>query len=221
MLRLLPALLGVPLLLASCASAVAIEMEPEDGLTFLAQCLTGTFDSVSQAEADPDEYFPVRMHAFPIWSERADGPWLYVEQALLTTPERPYRQRVYRLATTEQGYRIEVYELPEPALSFAGLPAAEFPPLTPEELALRSGCALDLELIALGGRPAFAGSTAERACPTNRSGATYATSVVTLTSKVLETWDRGFADGGEQVWGAVPGPYRFVRVPGTFPIPGH
>jgi hypothetical protein len=43
-------------------------------------------------------------------------------------------------------------------------------------------------------------------------GASWESSEVVLLPGVLETWDRGFDAAGQQVWGAVKGPYRFVRL---------
>ncbi len=219
MLKILPLLFSA--LLGSCRSTAVITMEPEAGVEFLAQCLTGTFDSSAQAEAEPDEYRPIRLTTSPIWTDRTDGPWLYAERASMAALDLPYRQLVYRLSATESGFRSEVFELPAPAQNFAGQSPEAFETLSPQDLSVGAGCSIDLELIALDGCAAFAGSTAGKDCSSSRNGAAYATSIVTLGSELLENWDRGFDAEGEQVWGAVPGPYRFVRVPGTFPIPGH
>jgi hypothetical protein len=62
----------------------------------LAALLSGYFNSAAQAQADKS-YFNIELRVVPIWSARADGPWLYVEQADANTPAKPYRQRAYRL----------------------------------------------------------------------------------------------------------------------------
>ncbi|NJS15125.1 MAG: hypothetical protein HC788_11545 [Sphingopyxis sp.] len=43
-------------------------------------------------------------------------------------------------------------------------------------------------------------------------GAKYATSEAFVRSQSIETWDRGYAENGEQVWGSKAGPYRFMKV---------
>ena len=76
-----------------------------------------------------------------------------------------------------------------------------------EQFEERSGCAVEMTW---SGR-AFIGGTDETSCESSLSGATYATAAVTLSPTMLTSWDRGFDDDGEQVWGAVDGPYQFVR----------
>ena len=43
-------------------------------------------------------------------------------------------------------------------------------------------------------------------------GASYASSIVTLTPKYLLSWDRGYNKEGEQVWGAEKGGYMFRKI---------
>ena len=102
----------------------------EAELALVASYLAGEFSSAQQAGADPD-YRDVRLRMTPIWAERRGEHWLYVEQALASTLDRPYRQRVYRLVWN-QGVRSIVYTLPEAAaqaLAGAATPAALMAPL--------------------------------------------------------------------------------------------
>jgi len=57
----------------------------------------------------------------------------------------------------------------------------------------------------------FEGGTVGEGCESTLSGATYATSEVTLDASTLESWDRGYDAEGTQVWGATAGPYVFDR----------
>lgn len=57
----------------------------------------------------------------------------------------------------------------------------------------------------------FAGSTVEDECATDYRGATYATAQVTLTETGLTSWDQGWNDDDQQVWGATAGPCVFDR----------
>ena len=57
----------------------------------------------------------------------------------------------------------------------------------------------------------FVGSTNGKECESTMNGATYATTEVTLTSKQLLSWDRGYDARDKQVWGATMGPYKFDR----------
>lgn len=176
--------------------------------------LVGSYDSSAQAAADP-EYRTILLHMAPCWPDRADGPWLYVEQAMAEKPEAPYRQRVYRLSAVEGGkVRSDVYELPgspeDVIRNFAGewKKPAPLEASTPDTLVERAGCSILLERQPDG---SFSGSTTSGSCPSTLRGATYATSEVVLTPLMLRSWDRGFDAQGKQVWGATKGAYIFVK----------
>lgn len=175
----------------------------------LAVWMTGSFSSEAQAIEAPDDYFDIRLFMVPIWTNRDDGAWLYVEQAAASALERPYRQRVYHLVDTEVGVRSDVYELPGDALDFAGDWAnpERFQTVAPDQLNLREGCSIFLTE-ATG---AYEGSTQGQGCASSLGGAAYATSEVSITKDVLTSWDRGFDSEGNQAWGAEKGPYVFVR----------
>ena len=195
---------------ASCQSSSHIRIER---VAELGEWMTGTFSSASQAAAQPDDYYDVRLVMVPIWTERADGPWLYVEQAIGTALDRPYRQRVYHLVEDERGLVSEVYTLPGDPLAFAGrFEDAAFAEVSPEDLSLREGCAIFLARV--GG--AFAGSTNGADCGSTLRGASYATSEVTVEPDRLTSWDRGFDGAGVQVWGAEKGAYVFERIESAF-----
>jgi hypothetical protein len=172
--------------------------------------MTGSFSSAEQAAADPD-FYDIRLEMVPIWTDRQDATWLYVEQAAAAQLDRPYRQRVYRLSEQQdQTFRSAVYELPGDPLMYAGAfrEPARLNDLDPADLKIREGCAVILQRESA---QSFVGSTVGRQCTSTLRGASHATSTVTVTATGIESWDRGFADSGEQVWGAEKGPYIFVR----------
>lgn len=193
--------------LGGCA---AVEPLPND-VAELTRWMSGTFSSHAQSVERPGEFLDIRLVMVPIWRERDDGAWLYVEQAVATAAERPYRQRVYHLSQSADGSIVsEVFTLPGEALEFAGAwkrPEA-FAKLSPGALTPRTGCAITLRRN--GGR--FEGSTNGTDCPSELGGAKYATSEAFVRSQSIETWDRGYAENGEQVWGSKAGPYRFMKV---------
>lgn len=179
----------------------------------LAQWMEGSFSSEAQAQLDPENYFDIRLFMTPIWTERRDGPWLYVEQAAGRALERPYRQRVYHLVEERDGgVRSEVYLLPGDPLTYAGAWATPevFAISSPDLLNLREGC--DIILHRVG--ELWMGSTEGQRCPSSLGGASYATSEVTIGPGYLQSWDRGFDAQGEQVWGATEGPYDFLKAQG-------
>ena len=175
----------------------------------LASWMAGTFSSAVQAAEDPD-FFAVSLHMAPIWTDRSDGRWLYLEQAVSEEPHRPYRQRVYRLVELVPGlFETQIFTLPDPGavigVWISDDPLAE---LSPDDLEERDGCAI---LLRRRG-DSFIGSTLASLCAGTLRGAAYATSEVIVTPDGIVSWDRGFADDGSQVWGAVKGGYVFDRI---------
>lgn len=208
---------------AAAVMIVAVQLvpagEPSHDLGLLADWLTGSFSSASQAAADP-EFRDIRLHVARVWPNRSDGIWLYVEQAAAESLDRPYRQRVYHLTQpTDTLFESQVLELPDPERRVGAWrleqPLAD---LDPADLGAREGCAI---LLRRSGN-AFAGSTLGRLCESSHRGAAWATSEVILTADRMVSWDRGFDAAGVQVWGAVKGGYVFDRVaePEPSPAPG-
>jgi CpeT protein len=192
--------------------------EPQSDLESLVDWMTGSFSSAAQRVADPENYANVRLHMAPIWADRKDGPWLYVEQAIVGRADRPYRQRVYHLVAHPDG-SIEsvVYTLPGDTLRYTG--AWQRPDLlanlTPDDLTLRRGCSTFLRRDADG---TFVGGTIGKDCESNLHGAAYATSQARITATEMFSWDRGFDADGQQVWGPTEGGYVFRKLP---PPPGN
>lgn len=185
------------LLLAACAHS---PNEP-DPVDLAAAWLQGRFDNSEQASADP-RFLAVAVRWTPIWPGRDDGRWFLVEQALAETPESPYRRRVHRLHPDGAGgVASQVFLLP------VGDERATIDELSPDRLAPLPGCTVYLRAAGSGLR----GATRGRDCPSRFRGATWTTAEVVLGRDGFASWDRGFADDGRQVWGAVTGPYTFRR----------
>lgn len=171
----------------------------------LAEWMTGTFDSGAQAKADTN-FFAVNLRIIPIWNGRKDGYWLYVEQALSTRLNAPYRQRVYQVTRKKGEFRSAVFELKDPA-SFVGATAQSFDQLQPGDLLPRTGCTVVLRKE----NNQYVGGTEGSGCESTLRGASYATSEVVVTSTSLTSWDRGFDADGNQKWGSTLGAYVFVK----------
>lgn len=208
------------LIALACTGCVASGPQPSKAIV-VADLLTGDFSSAEQATLDP-EFRNVVLHARRIWagpshpSGTGDAVWLYVEQAMAEAQDKPYRQRVYRiveLGGVRAGtVRSEVFELrsPERFVNCWKDACAAIEAIGPDELIAREGCAI--ELTSDGATGGWTGSTNAQDCVSTLRGASWASSEVVLLPGVLETWDRGFDAAGQQVWGAVKGPYRFVRM---------
>jgi hypothetical protein len=179
-------------------------------LALLRDRLSGSFSSAVQAAAD-SAYFDIRLHVVPVWPQRSDAHWLYVEQAAAARLDKPYRMRVYKLVQLAPDlFESQVYKLPSEA-RFAGAWRKEEPlgSVTPDSLLPRGGCSIVLRHTRDG---AFMGSTLGHDCESDLRGAAYATSEVRITADRLLSWDRGFDAAGKQAWGAEKGPYEFLRV---------
>ncbi|MEM7573367.1 MAG: chromophore lyase CpcT/CpeT [Bacteroidota bacterium] len=198
-------LLFLPLLFAfSCVSSRQSAANYAD----LTEKMTGSFDSKLQASTD-DSYYEISLHMYPIWEDRP-GTWLYIEQALYSNQDSPYRQRVYQVEQRSgRKFISRVFELPDPeAFIGAYRDPSNFDKLRAEDLIERDGCAVFLRWQKDG---TFKGSTNEQDCSSSLRGATFATSKVTIGDGFIQSWDQGFNAEGEQVWGATEGGYMFFR----------
>ncbi len=197
-------------LAASTPGRGLLPFRPTEGaMGILATWMTGSFSSAEQAEADTN-YFDIRLEMHPIWRHLEDSYWLYVEQALATHLDEPYGQRVYRLSRQADGsIRSDVYTIPDP-VRFVGAwkESDQLGELTPDDLAIKPGCAIILKRTAGTG---FEGGTVGVGCLSELRGAAYATSEIKVTSNRIESWDRGFDSEGNQVWGPVYGGYVFKK----------
>lgn len=192
-------------------TAFPTNLQPQDReLKTLVKWMTGDFSSQAQSQRDSD-YFDIRLHIRPIWKSDKSAHWLYVEQAVAAAENKPYRQRVYKVERNgENGFKSSVYTLPEPEKWIGAYKNPSlFNTLKPEMLSLREGCAVFLERQSAR---SFVGATRDSGCESNLRGAKYASSKVTISKNMMESWDQGFNDKGEQVWGALKGGYQFVRM---------
>jgi hypothetical protein len=171
--------------------------------------MTGSFNSSEQARVDSN-YLHINLEMKQIWAKRKDAYWLYVEQAAAWSMDEPYRQRVYKVFRNDKS-KLEsaVHELRNPKRFIGANPEdAVFNEISPDSLIMREGCSIILDFK----YDIFSGSTDGDLCKSNLRGASYATSVVEITDNVLTSWDRGYNQDNEQVWGAEIGPYIFKKV---------
>lgn len=172
--------------------------------------MSGTFSSEAQSIADTS-FYNINLVMHPIWENDKSGKWLYVEQAVAEYIDKPYRQRVYRLSPSTEG-KIEsrVYELPNPKKYIhAWDQPSLFEEINPDSLVIREGCSVYMKRI---NENCFEGSTLDDHCKSTLRGASYATSTVTICEGKVMSWDQGWNDTDEQVWGAVKEGYVFDRI---------
>ena len=207
------ALILAPLLtLAGCgietSSTAPIPPIPAE-VDRLAGWMAGSFDNTAQTARDSS--FPtLSLHACRIWPDRTDGRWIYVEQTRLPVTERPQRQEIRRLRIDGLGQLVsEIF-----AFRSADRPAAGawrnpevLDRIDPFLLLPLEGCALQLTF----GEGAFRGGTSGTGCEDSRSGATHQTTEITIQADRITSWNRGYDDAGDQVWGSDSGPWVFLR----------
>jgi hypothetical protein len=192
-----------------CASTSKVQtMNNDKELKSFAELLTGNFSNIEQANADTN-FFHISLVMTPIWPDRTDGIWIYVEQAMATKLDKPYRQRVYRLTHPEQDvFQSDIYTIAEPLL-YAGLQndINKMSALTFDKIDLKEGC--EVRLRRKG--KIYVGGTDGAKCPSDLRGASYATTQITLKKGELVSWDQGFDTSGRQVWGSTLGGYIFKK----------
>ncbi len=193
------------------SAAPALAQTPSPAEEF-AQLAVGTFSSIDQARSD-DRYDVVEAHIVRIWPERADGVWLYQEQAILgddparldeSARQRPYFQRVVKLETVGPGLvRRTWYELADPR---AAIGAWRDPARLQAAQLAASTC---FGLVRRVARGFWRGETED--CPTSWRGAVRAQNMSIVTPNAFANWDRGFDAEGRRIWGPEFGGYVFTR----------
>lgn len=185
----------------------------------LERYLAGKFDSKDQSKTDKT-YYPIELSICPVDAPELGDRVLYVEQALAGA--KPYRQRLYVVErVSESAARSRVFELAKPEAMVGACASGETRTLGARDAEERAGCVVEMHWRGdrfIGHTPdmrwngdAFEPSTTGERCKSDLQGATYATTEVTLDDRQLVSWDRGWDDTDQQVWGAVKGGYSFVR----------
>ncbi|TAF32395.1 MAG: hypothetical protein EAZ57_09105 [Cytophagales bacterium] len=198
--------LFLPLALLILAFAYPSKEGSKD-LKKLLSYMEGSYENAEQAQKDTN-YFHVKLHMKQIWPSDEKAYWIYVEQALVKAPQKPYRQRVYKIYEQGGEFISEIYTMKQP-LRFVGAykDLSLLGALTPDSLELKRGCEVRLKKYKKG----FKGATGIKTCASELNGASYATSIVDIQKDMLISWDRGFNDAGEHIWGIDKGGYRFVK----------
>jgi hypothetical protein len=172
--------------------------------------MAGDFSSEAQSMADTT-MFHVNLRMIPIWPKDKDGYWLYIEQSIAGSEDKPYRQRVYHLYLEDDTTILsKVYEIKNPKQYTGGWQTpSKLEPLSRDSLIDRRGCGIYLHKHSDG---SFSGSTPGHECLSSLRGASYATSEVTITEDKVLSWDRGWDQYGHQVWGATKNGYIFIKI---------
>ncbi|XP_057970313.1 chromophore lyase CRL, chloroplastic [Malania oleifera] len=192
-----------------------------DHTRVVARSLSGEKFSRDQASRDPDNYFNLRMLTCPAAEMVDRSKVLYFEQAFWRTPQKPFRQRFFMVKPCPNEMKCDV-ELSSYAIrdveeykNFCDRGKDQRP--LPEEVI--GDIAEHLTTIYLkrcerGKNCLYEGSTPPGGFPNSWNGASYCTSeLAVLRNNEIHTWDRGYDDDGNQVWGVTKGPYAFKPAP--------
>jgi hypothetical protein len=116
------ALLSATLFRTAAAAAETPEAGKPGVTDEVAALLAGTFDSKTQADANPDGFQAVRLVAVRVPKSRlgSGSPVLYVEQSMVATPDKPYRIRFYRIEETADGGVVSRVFEPKEELAVKG-----------------------------------------------------------------------------------------------------
>lgn len=204
-------LLIVCALVSSCKTTKSKSTFPEiDKLSILKEFMIGSFTSEAQSIVDTT-YYNISLHMYPIWEDRTDAQYLYVEQALTAMPDKPYRQRIYKVTElSDNNFGSSIYTLDTPENYIGKWKSPEyFDQFDPTILTERDGCTVYLTLQVDG---SYSGSTLDKECKSTLRGASYATSIVSIYSDKIVSWDQGFDSLDQQVWGALNGGYIFDKL---------
>jgi CpeT protein len=193
------------------SSQAASRPEPDADVKQLLDFMVGEYSSQEQTKQDPS-YLEVHLRILQLWPQRDDGPWLYLEQAMATAADKPYRQRIYQLSKRDDGaLLLKSFALPGDPLRFASLgklprPLHDFPI---ERLVPRKGCQLVLKKQPDG---SFQGGTEGNGCPGELRAAAYSLTELSISPDTFKTWERTFSVDDKLLSGNAKGPYVLKKI---------
>ncbi|WP_395053328.1 chromophore lyase CpcT/CpeT [Flavobacterium sp.] len=195
------------ILIISCKSSSSSISKSESNFNELLTIMKGNYSSEKHSKRDTT-YFNISLRMVPIWKEK--GNYLYVEQAMFSKQDKPYRVRIYKVSQINENEFISEIHTIKNEKDWIGkwkTPEA-FDNLSENEIDKKEGCGVVLKRI---GKNNFSGSTGNKTCPSELRGASYASSIVTVTPNSIVSWDQGYDKNDKQVWGAEKGGYEFLK----------
>ena len=152
----------------------------------------------------------IGLQVLPIWQDRVDGEWLYVEGRIIGSPRKPFRQRILQLVATPNGLiRLYSYSIPR-ASDFAG---AYYSPqvltsLTQSQLSISNNCELLIELKVTN---TFVGETDTDSCMM-KTGIPVMTNFFAVSAVNISFLDGGYNKFGQLVSGRFDVPVTFLKI---------
>jgi hypothetical protein len=182
----------------------------------LGQWLAGEYDNREQAIESPVWYVHLRAWWRIVAMPESDGLWLFGEQANYLQVDRPYRQRLLKLYEQSGQFYGAFYSFTNPATVLgAGANEAIVQAISTAEITrLETGV---LNITPLGDRYSLTprqGEICEFRFPDGQGGEKVGRVQLGLEvrSKGYDSYDKGLnPETGQPIWGAIMGPYRFVK----------
>jgi len=198
----------VLLICFNCKNAPPPEPVNDVELDELFALMQGSFNSEAQATLD-STYYNISLHMYPIWEDK--GKFLYVEQAINSAQDRPYRQRIYEVKReSDSTFSSAVYRLDVDSVWVGKWKNPKsFDSIALKDITLKQGCEVILKRIS---KHNFVGKTGDTSCESTLRGASFARSEVEILEDKIISWDRGFDADGNYVWGAEKGGYVFNKL---------
>ncbi|MGL5081061.1 MAG: chromophore lyase CpcT/CpeT [Microcoleaceae cyanobacterium] len=136
--------------------------------------------------------------------------FLYQEQARVDNLAQPYRQRLLQIRPSLDGQAVEsaTYNVLNPQVWINQCDQPEADRIVESNEIGEYHCSMFLHQV----QTAYIGQTQAEGCPSNYRGAVRITNHVVLDDNGMETFDQGFDQEGNQVWGAENQPYQYQRI---------
>ncbi|MCL2931125.1 MAG: chromophore lyase CpcT/CpeT [Trichodesmium sp. MAG_R03] len=177
----------------------------------LARWLAADFSNQKQAFENPPLFAHIRVCMRPLPYKLLNGLSLFVEQAYNMTLNQPYRVRILKLVPSEDHIDIQNYTIDQEAEFYGGSRDPQrLENLKTEYIKKLSGCTL----ITKWTDKSFRGEVEPgKACTVVRQGKiTYLKSHFEINEHKFISHDTGYdPETDKQVWGAIAGPFKFVR----------
>ena len=170
--------------------------------------MQGNYSSKAQSKVDKTYYY-ITLRMTPIWKTK--GNYMYVEQALFTKQNKPYRIKIYKYIQKNNNEIInEVYSIKNEQKWIGKYKNPKsFDVLSEKDIELKPGCEV---VFKRQNDSSFVGKSGRKTCASELRGAEYATSKITLSNGKIIAWDQGFNKKNKQVWGSTKGGYILEKI---------
>ncbi len=190
---------------------LAEPMTHSQDIATLARWMAADFSNQEQAFENPPFFAHIRVCMRPLPGEFLSGVSLYVEQAYDYLLSQPYRIRVLKLVPYSDRIEIENYAVKDEHLFYgAARDLKLLQGLKVEQLQKLPHCNF---IVKWTGHSFHGEVEAGKGCIVVRNGhTTYLDSTFEIDDKLFISHDRGRdVESHEHIWGAVAGPFHFVR----------